>query len=414
MEATQTDLMETKEIILRELEPLLRLTLGDKLIVENYTTTSFLPPGENYGSTILAVDAVIKKEGEMKNENLHMIAKMAPPTEFQRRIFKSSYTFKKEAFMYERLIPYYRNLERDFGIDESELIDVIPKFYALRLSLDPNIDFDDNAVILLENLQTRGYYTGKRHIGVNLDHSRLAIRELARFHALGIAMKHNKPDEYDIIREGSKCPELEKDGFTEYYIPILKQIEKSPITRVYYDRCAAVLKSDKFFDLWLAEPEGVWATIIHKDFWVNNVMFHSDENGHVDDVKFIDFQNYMYSNPIGELLFFLHSSTDEDVREHYLDELTDLYYDTFISVLAKMNCDVAPYNRKSFDAGFLDICEVEFIHLCFMLKMLTIDINKTNLNSSNIEKVMANYEGNEMYIKRLESLVSYFVKRDWI
>ncbi|XP_043505689.1 uncharacterized protein LOC122526375 [Polistes fuscatus] len=414
MEATQTDLMETKEIILRELEPLLRLTLGDKLIVENYTTTSFLPPGENYGSTILAVDAVIKKEGEMENEHLHMIAKMAPPTEFQRRIFKSSYTFRKEAFMYERLIPYYRNLERDFGIDESELIDVIPKFYGLRLSLDPNVDFDDNAVILLENLQTRGYYTGKRHIGVNLDHSRLAIRLLARFHALGIAMKHNKPDEYDIIREACKCPELEKDGFTEFYIPILKQIENSPITRVYYDRCAAVLQSDKFFDVWIAEPKGVWATVIHKDFWVNNMMFHSDENGHVDDVKFIDFQNYMYSNPIGELLFFLHSSTDEDVREHYLDELTDLYYDTFISVLTKMNCDIAPYNRKSFDAGFLDICELEFVHLCFMLKMLTIDINKTDLNSSNIEKVMANYEGNEMYIKRLESLVLYFVKRDWI
>ncbi|KAI4504611.1 hypothetical protein M0802_000161 [Mischocyttarus mexicanus] len=374
MEAKQAELIEIKEVTLRELEPLLRLTLGDdKLIVENYTATSFLPPGENYGSTILAVDAIIRKK--RRNQ---------------------------------------KNLEREFGIDESELIDVIPKFYGSRLSLDPNVDFDDNAVILLENLSTRHYYTGKRNIGLNFDHCRLAIRTLARFHALGIAMKHNKPDEYNIIRENSKSPEIEYDGFVNFYTIILKQIENNPILQVYYDRCAVILKDEGFFKEWIAEPTGQWATIVHKDFWINNMMFHGDEYCFADDVKFIDFQNYMYSNPIGELLFFLHSSTDEDVREHNLEELTDLYYDTFISILIKMNCDISSYDRQSFDDGFYDVCKIEFIHLCFMIKMLTIDINKTELNNSNMETVMKNYEGNEMYIKRLESLVLYFVKRNWI
>ncbi|KAL2725790.1 uncharacterized protein V1477_018228 [Vespula maculifrons] len=414
METKQKEQTEIKKIALYQLQPLLRSTLGNKLIVENYTTTSFLPPGENYGSTILAIDAIIRQEEKCERENLHMIAKMAPPTEFQRRVFNSPFTFRKEIFMYERLLPYYRIMEKEFGVNESELFDVIPKYYGSRLSLDPQVDFDDNAVILLENLKTRGYYTGKRDIGVDLDHSKLAVRALARFHALGIAMKHNKPDEYDIIREASKCPELIKDGFTEFYIPILKKLEENPATRIHYDRCAVILKDESFFDEWLAEPEGDWATIIHKDFWVNNMMFHRDQNGHVDDVKFIDFQNYMYSNPVGEILFFLHSSTDDNVRANNLEELTDLYYEIFISVLLKMKCDIKPFNRKSFNEQFLSVAKMEFIHLCFMIKMLTIDVDKTDLNNSNMETVMTMYEGNEMYTKRLESLVLYFVERNWI
>lgn len=237
---------------------------------------------------------------------------------------------------------------------------------------------------------------------------------MARFHALGIAMKLNKPDEYNLIREGSKCPELIKDGFTEFYIPILKKLEENPITRIHYDRCAKVLKDEKFFEEWLAEPDGDWATIIHKDFWVNNMMFHSDQNGHVDDVKFIDFQNYMYSNPVGELLFFLHSSTDDNVRENNLDELTDLYYEIFISVLLKMGCDIKSFDRQSFNEQFPLVSKIEFIHLCFMIKMLTLDIDKTNLNINTIESVMTSYEGNDVFTKRLQNLVLYFVERNWI
>ncbi|XP_046812769.1 uncharacterized protein LOC124421539 [Vespa crabro] len=414
METEQKEQIEIKEITLYQLEPLLRSMLGNELIVENYTSNTFLPPGENYGSTILAIDAVIKREKNAEREDLHMIAKMAPPTEFQRRVFNSPFTFKKEIFMYERLLPYYRLMEKEFGVDENELFDVIPKYYGSRLSLDPEKDFDDNAVILLENLKIRDYYTGKREIGVDLDHSKLAVRAMARFHALGIAMKHNKPDEYNIIREASKCPELIKDGFTEFYIPILKKLEENPATRIYYDRCAVILKDVTFFEEWLAEPKGEWGTIVHKDFWVNNMMFHRDQNGHVDDVKFIDFQNYMYSNPVGELLFFLHSSTDDNVRANNLDELTDLYYEIFISVLLKMKCDIKPYDRKTFNEQFLLVCKIEFIHLCFMLKMLTIDVDKTNLNNSTIETVMKSYEGNEMFTKRLQSLVLYFAEHNWI
>jgi len=156
---------QLKKIELRDLQPILSRTFGDQLIVVRYTTKNLLQPGENYGSTILSVHAVIKRDDEAEEEDLHLVAKMPPPTEFQRQIFCSPYTFRKEIFMYENIVPHYRKLEREFGLKEDELFDILPKYYQSRLSLSPDVDFDDNAVILMENLKMRGYYTAKRVTG---------------------------------------------------------------------------------------------------------------------------------------------------------------------------------------------------------------------------------------------------------
>lgn len=159
------DVEQLREIELRELQPILSRTFGDQLIVVRYTTKSLLQPGENYGSTILSVHAVIKHDDKAKEEDLYLVAKMPPPTEFQRQIFDSPYSFKKEIFMYENIVPYYRELEREVGFKEDELLDILPKYYQSRLSLSPDVEFDDNAVILMENLKVRGYYTNNRVTG---------------------------------------------------------------------------------------------------------------------------------------------------------------------------------------------------------------------------------------------------------
>jgi len=131
--------------------------------VIRYTTKNLLEPGENYGSTILSVHAVIKRNDEAEEEDLHLVAKMSLPMELQ--MFDFSYTFKKEIFMYENIIPHYQELEREMGLKDDEIFDILPKYYQSRLSLSPDVDFDDNAVILMENLRTRGYYNSNRAKG---------------------------------------------------------------------------------------------------------------------------------------------------------------------------------------------------------------------------------------------------------
>ena len=147
------------EIVLRDPESLLRKELGDDLRVESFETESFVQAGDNYGSTILKLRAVVKRYGRDKEEILELVAKMLPPTDFQRKIFESGFTFKKETFIYEELVPLYRKLYK-------KGFDVTPGFYGARLSLRPDADeVDEDAVILMENLKVKGYYMVDRHKG---------------------------------------------------------------------------------------------------------------------------------------------------------------------------------------------------------------------------------------------------------
>ncbi|XP_020278272.1 uncharacterized protein LOC109851991 [Pseudomyrmex gracilis] len=401
-----------KAIELHKLQPILSRTFDDRLIVVRYTAKNMMQPGENYGSTILSVHAVIKRDDNAQEEDLYLVAKMPPPTEYQRKIFDSPYTFKKEIFMYEDIVPYYRELEREAGLKENELFDILPKYYQSRLSLNPDIEFDDNAVILMENLKMRGYYTCNRAIGCDHEHAKVAIRAMARFHALGMTAKYKRPEHFEILKQRSKCVEYDHKDFERMIDEMMKRIEKDPEIGVYINRCKTAVMDSLTNGLWTAVPSEPWSTIIHADFWVNNILFHRDGDGRVDDVKFVDFQNYLFFSPLRELVFYIFSSTE--VRDDYIEELTDLYYETFLAVLKRMDCDTELFTRQKFSVNILADAKYEFMHLCFMLKILTMDVQETKFDYDKMENMLEVYQGNEMFIQRMRKVVSYFVKNNWI
>ncbi|XP_012229285.2 uncharacterized protein [Linepithema humile] len=403
---------QSRKIELRDLQPILSRTFGDQLIVVRYTTKNLLQPGENYGSTILSVHAVIKRDNEAKEEDLYLVAKMPPPTEFQRQIFDSPYSFRKEIFMYENIVPYYRELEREVGLKEDELLDILPKYYQSRLSLSPDVDFDDDAVILMENLKMRGYYTNNRVTGCDHEHSKLAMRAMARFHALGMATKYKRPEYFEVLKKRSKCLEFKAEGFESMHDDMAQKIAEDPELAVHIDRCKAVIYMQAE-EIWLAVPDEPWSTIVHADFWVNNIMFHRDENGRLDDVKFVDFQNYLFLNPLREMVFYIFASSE--VRDDYINELIDLYHETFLAVLDRMGCDTEPFTREKFDAELAKDAKLEFVHIYFMLKILTLDVQETNFDDYNkMKTLMTDYQGNDIFVQRLRKAVLYFIKRNWI
>ena len=153
------------EVVLRDLESVLRRQLGEEVIVENFTQKLLQPPGENYGSTMLSVVANIKKNKNSKSETVHLVAKMLPRTTFQRELLNIGWTFRKEIFNYEGVLPCYKKLEMEFGIKEEETFDIGTRFFGSRLSSVEGKDIDEDAVILLENLKVRGYYIGDKRFG---------------------------------------------------------------------------------------------------------------------------------------------------------------------------------------------------------------------------------------------------------
>jgi hypothetical protein len=155
------------EVILNDLQSILSKTLDEQVIVVNLTTSNLLPKGENYGSTILKVEAVIKKNKESPEEKLSLVAKMVPITEYQKNHFNITSSFSKEIYMFEKLIPAYKEIERISGVKEEDLFDILPKYYGGRLNRNKALldKADEDAVLLMENLKVRHYYTMNRMHG---------------------------------------------------------------------------------------------------------------------------------------------------------------------------------------------------------------------------------------------------------
>lgn len=75
-----------------------------------------------------------------------------------------------------------------------------------------------------------------------------------------------------------------------------------------------------------------WKVICHGDLWINNLMFHY-HNGKVKHVKFVDLQTIRYTNLTCDILMFLYSSTDGELRQKHLDRLIKVYRESLISNL---------------------------------------------------------------------------------
>jgi len=74
----------------------------------------------------------------------------------------------------------------------------------------------------------------------------------------------------------------------------------------------------------------------HGDLWVNNNMFKY-ENENPVDVLLVDFQISWWNSPVLDLIYFFHTSLQDDLREIAHDELIPFYHVNLVESLAKLN-----------------------------------------------------------------------------
>lgn len=147
---------------------------GAKLI--DYSTKYLTKPGDNYGSTILALSATIQSDDE-ELKKLELVAKMPPETAAFFQMFQVPLTCIKENETYLQIVPTLINFQKEAQIPESDLIDVFPNFYGARISLDPEAKIADmGALLILENLKIKGFEVGDRLTGFDEDTTLLVLK----------------------------------------------------------------------------------------------------------------------------------------------------------------------------------------------------------------------------------------------
>lgn len=409
------------EIQVRHLKELIRGSIGEDFEILTQDQRMLTAPGDHYGSIMLALDVTIKRASNNQPELLKLVAKLIPVSELLRAMFDVQVTFKKEISAYLDAIPALTDFQREYKVPEHRIIDIFPKCYGARINLNNNNgDVDEDAAIIFENLKCQGYETGDRFVGFDYAHAELIVQDLAKFHAVPIAMQMLKPEEFK--RKVLPCS-IKNDCFDKipeevgsaFHNSIMDGARQVPELEPYLS------KIEKLIDIGVndmvkgSEPNKMFATVVHSDYWLSNTMVQRDKNGKPVKNKIVDLQIMQYSSCVRDLIFFLFTSVINDDLDKNYDKLIDIYCETFVDYLLDFGIDTRAYTKEAFRREIEDIAPKEFYHVGFMLKPMLTEKGKVesfeNFKSSDWcrEDLLGDKHKN-----KLKQLVFSYKKRNWI
>lgn len=405
------------------LQDLLKKTFSQHVEVIDQKTTLLTAPGEHYGSIMLALDVTLNTNNE-KGKHLHLVAKLIPANEMLRLAFDIPVTFKKEVIAYTITIPTLVKLQQEHNVPADQLIDkLFPKCYGARISLDTEKDtVDEDGVILFENLKVQGYRTEDRLIGFDLDATRIIIQDLAKFHAVPIALKLLKPEEFKTkvmpsLVKNKGLEQLPAEVGKSFHGSIMNGAKQVPELAPYLERVQKVVDfaaENPYVNR--PPPNELFATMVHSDYWTSNTMLLRDENGRALKNKMVDLQLMTYSSAVRDLIFFLFTSVINDVLDEHIDEFIKLYHDSFVNVLNCFNLDTKPYNWDAFQQELEEVAPTEVYHVLVMLKPICTEPGKVQNSLEDFQDTDWSREDllGPNHTRKMKRTILAFVKKNWI
>lgn len=100
-------------------------------------------------------------------------------------------------------------------------------------------------------------------------------------------------------------------------------------------------QTEDMFQAYAPRTEGEFSVLNHGDAWCNNFMFQYDEAGHLKETYFVDLQMCRYSSPAQDLIYFILSSTDIEVKIAKFDYLVKFYHEKLTE-----NLNLLKYPKK--------------------------------------------------------------------
>lgn len=400
----------------QNLSELLSESLGKDIQVKQLEWRPLTAPGENFGSVMLAINVTVTRLN--RTDTLHLVGKLPPTSAYLLDLFNSPVTFKKELLFYSSMAKEFMKLQLESGINEKDVSDLAPKYFGGRLGLkDPEV-FDQQAVIVLENLKYNGYSTEDRIWGLDKVHTEFALDGLARLHALTIALKLKKPQLFQGMLSGV-LTEVMSDTTEKCVIDMIRKAQADmndiPEMKPYMDRVNKTVEHGIKANKHAGKAEEPWATLVHNDFWVNNMMFRHDQRGQLIDMKIVDFQLCIYDYGINDLIFFLVSSAKKDILDNKLDDMIDTYYFRFVEFLKTLQVDTERFTKQKFDE-IVNRCATLKFNQCMMMAQVIQAPKATTTEFKEIkgEDLFLNQVDNDVYKQKLVHIVQLFDKRGWL
>ncbi|EDV93533.1 uncharacterized protein LOC6564207 [Drosophila grimshawi] len=237
--------------------------------------------------------------------------------------------FKREILAYREVLPRVQALLESIG-DKSQ---IAPTCYYTTESPEP--------FIILEDMQLSGFENFERGRLLNLDYVLPSVEKLAKLHACSAVIAKENPEVLEFFNEAPISRNPDRRDFLSFFPVNIRCVAEEiahwkgfeEITEKMFKLAENVLQSS----IKMYEQEPIFSVFNMADIWINNLMFHvNNETKEPDNVVALDFQLAYVGSPAVDLNYFLYGSLNENVRKVHLKYIIREYHRVLQQTLEKL------------------------------------------------------------------------------
>ncbi|XP_030374637.1 uncharacterized protein LOC115624181 [Scaptodrosophila lebanonensis] len=308
-------------------EPLLRQTFDLFKGIRTFKVGAGTKPGDNYATVMLCINIEVELT-DNTTEAVSYMLKIPHASETFDDMFGKTNIFSIERNMFTKYLLEFKDLYRKAGLEL--------EFGAKCYELDVKQDY-----VLLENLRTRGFQTSNRLKGLDKEHTMGVLKKLAQWHAASaVRVAEIGPYPEDQLsgmftEENRALAEKMTEGMLKY---VLKSVETIEGHESYYNDIKNMKGQlyENAMQLGIADPNE-FNVLNHGDCWTNNIMFQHDASGNILETYLVDYQMVKYGSVAQDLLYFLISSPQLELKVNEFDFFVKYYHDQLITHLKLLN-----------------------------------------------------------------------------
>ncbi|XP_050079391.1 uncharacterized protein LOC126567204 [Anopheles maculipalpis] len=367
--------------------------------------------GDNYASILYRVVVSVHVHEPGSQTNVSLIVKALPKLGVADAMIQLMNLFPKETAMYTDIIPAMEELYHVRGQTE---VAFGPR--CLMHSTEPT------EVIVLEDLSERQFAMVSRRQGMDMAHVQLVLHRLAQFHAASVVMAQKRGPFGALFKEGmvSEKGRAMTEPFhkaqAEFFHKVLHGWSEKEGFYADLMKHWGMDMFDALLNIASADPTK-FNVLNHGDMWCNNVLFHYNENSELSDVLLIDYQLSFWSSPAMDLLYFIFTSVNGDLKisqmdymiqyyhEKLIDSLNFLEYDGNLPLLKDLHSDIIEHHLFGLMISFsiLPVCLMEKSDDASMDMMM-------DQGDAGIAFKLRMYN-NPAYVKQMSQILEFFYDR---
>ncbi|TRY72439.1 hypothetical protein TCAL_08149 [Tigriopus californicus] len=360
-----------------------------KIDIQTLTAKDGVGEGQNFSGQVQACDVRALVDGQVKEH--HWMVKFPPNDPNRMPVTRASHMEQKEIQFFSTLLPAFEDFIKERKANIRFTFKKSPySEYHEEVNTE---DCQKSSMLVMEHMGQYGFRDcSTRHFGLDMDHVKLVLEEVAKFHAVSYVYFKTKMagDLNDMIKkEELYC----RDFFSTNPGEVMQSAAVMIRDYMYKSWSTALENAQKpgqdlpgSLKRSIAEDGDIFArraalltpdnsefnVLNHGDVWFNNFLFKYD-NGQPVEMCLVDVAVLRWASPCTDLAYFLFSSTTPQFREVHLDAMLSFYQSKLAQFLAQLGDDPNVYPLSQLKVDFNKYALVGFVMSLWTLPTALMD-----------------------------------------